>query len=143
MDLPHAEKGSTDSGTADGEVVVSASRTQVRFSAGYSLAASDYDPYSYQERTRVSTTVEYDLTAKFSLRAMGLYENGDYDVDSVVEGQTGTGGSDALTDAQFGISYRINRNLTASLSYEYEDWNSDIRESFSRNWVTAAVRAEM
>ena len=142
--LQRAIDNQVDSPTASGDVTISPSpATRLILTAGYGLAHSDYDPYAIQTRASASAKIERDLLPNLMVSVAGLYANGHYEKDSVVKGQTAPGGDDTLSDIFVSATYRINRNLTAGLSYEYEDWNSDIRESFSRNTVMASLKADL
>jgi hypothetical protein len=52
------------------------------------------------------------------------------------------GNDDLMLGALRGI-YRINRHVDFELGYQYEDWDSDVRESFTRNLVTAVVKTRL
>jgi hypothetical protein len=46
-------------------------------------------------------------------------------------------------DYQVGLEFRPPaRRYYSRIAYEYEDWTSDVRESFTRNTVSASVGME-
>lgn len=157
--MDNAKEDSVGSPTVAARVTCSPATpaTRLTLSGSYSLEPPDLAPYSIQERTKLQVAVEHDINA-LTLGAAATYANGKYDEDSVVEDMAQTtsaqaagagtaavftGGDDTLMDAALSATYKINRNLSVGVAYEYEDWDSDVRESFSRNVVSVSVRGQL
>jgi hypothetical protein len=68
----------------------------------------------------------------------GQYSNGEYDE----EAEDLPGGSDELLTAGLSANYRISRTWSVGAGYTYETWDSDVRESFDRNYLDASVTAQ-
>lgn len=120
--------------------------TDIEAVGKYSLQSSDWDPYSAQDQTRFSLRIDHALTKRVAVFCEGVYMNGEYDSKTLVEGtetQELEGGDDTLLDGRIGGSYRLSRNLTAAIEYEYEDWDSDIREAYSRNSCMVSLKADL
>lgn len=116
--------------------------------ADYSLEPSDRTYYSSKEYTRLLLKGLLALTDSLTADAQVLYANGAYDTSSVIpEGQALAqpleNGDDTLMDYQVGLEFRPPaRRYYSRIAYEYEDWTSDVRESFTRNTVSASVGME-
>ncbi len=115
--------------------------------ADYSLEPSDRVFYSSKEYSRLLLRGVYSVTESLSADAQVVYANGTYSEDSAVQQsadpQTLTGGDDTLMDYQVGLTFRPKaRRYYSRVAYEYEDWTSDVRESFVRNTVSATVGME-
>lgn len=107
----------------------------------YSVQPSDRAYYSSKEYLRTMLRGTKSLSQSFAVDAQFVYANGVYDSQDAVEGAPAVpDGDDTLTDWQLGVSFRPPaRRYYARLAYEFEDWNSDVRESFQRNTVNAVV----
>lgn len=115
--------------------------------ADYSLEPSDREFYSSKEYTRLLLRGVYSITESMSADAQVVYANGVYSKDSAIQQsadlQTLSGGDDTLMDYQVGFTFRPKaRRYYSRVAYEYEDWTSDVRESFARNTVSATMGME-
>lgn len=135
--------GSKDTPAGDVRVVVSPSPdTSLSLSARYELADSDWIAFSTQERASLAATLDHRLTPKLSSALVFMYANGEYkSATAMVDGVQG--GSDSLIAVRARAVYSLNRNLDLELGYQLEDWESDIRESFTRNKATVALKASL
>jgi len=117
-----------------------ASSTRFRLGASYGLYAPYVRPYSIQTLTAFSGAVDHDvLPNRLTLTLDAQYGSGDYKE----EGATLPGGTDDMVMVGVSATYRVNRIWSLSGGYDYENWDSDVRESFSRNTVNFSVKAEM
>lgn len=121
----------------------------VQGAAEYSMEPSDRSFYSSKEYLRLLLRGVYSLTPALAADAQVVYSVGYYDAESVVQDReddvadTIGDGDDTLMDYQLGLSYRPPaRRYYGRIAYEFEDWTSDVRESFSRNTVSATVGVE-
>jgi hypothetical protein len=88
-------------------------------------------PYSLQLLTSVQGSIEHDvLPERLTVSLRGQYSNGDYDEEGDLPA-----GTDTLTLVGLNADYRINKNWSVGAGYTYENWDSDVRESFDRNYV--------
>ncbi len=137
--------GSKDMPAGNARVVVSPSPdTSLQFGVRYELTDSDSEAYSTQERSSYTATLNHHLTPRLVSGITLMYASGEY------KGRTATrtdaefpGGSDDLSAVQASAVYRLTRNIDLEASYQFEDWDSDIRGSFTRNRAVIAVRAAL
>lgn len=132
---------STDTANGHGELTFrAASPTRFRVGATYGFFAPYVRPYSLQTLTAVNGAIDHDLLQnRLTLTLLGQYSQGDYDE----EGPGLPGGKDNLGTVGVKGSYRLNRNWSVSAGYTYENWDSDVRESFDRNLVDVGVTAQL
>ncbi len=129
----------TPSGSAE-LTLRAASATRFRIGANYGLYAPYVRPYSIQTLTAFTGAIDHDiLPGRLTLTLDAQYGSGDYKE----EGATLPGGNDDMMMAGISAIYRINRIWSLSGGYDYENWDSDVRESFSRNTFLFSVKAEM
>jgi hypothetical protein len=121
-----------DTANGRGEMVFRAqSPTRFRVGASYGLFAPYVRPYSLQLLTSVQGSIEHDvLPERLTVSLRGQYSNGDYDEEGDLPA-----GTDTLTLVGLNADYRINKNWSVGAGYTYENWDSDVRESFDRNYV--------
>jgi hypothetical protein len=67
----------------------------------------------------------------------GQYSDGNYDE----EGEALPGGSDKLATATLRGNFKLDRVWAITGGYTYENWDSEVRESFDRNLVDLGVKA--
>lgn len=129
----------TPSGSAE-LTLRAASATRFRIGANYGLYAPYVRPYSIQTLTAFTGAIDHDiLPGRLTLTLDAQYGSGDYKE----EGATLPGGNDDMMMAGISAIYRMNRTWSLSGGYDYENWDSDVRESFSRNTFMFSVKAEM
>jgi hypothetical protein len=114
--------------------------------AEYSLQPSDRSLYSSKQDLRLALKGIWRLGESFSTDAQVVYDNGAYKANTVIlenpddVDQVVVNGDDTLVDYQIGLTYKpLGSQYSGRLAYEYEDWTSDVRESFTRNTVSAQV----
>ncbi len=129
-----------DTANASAEMIFRAeSPTRFRVGALYGFFAPYVRPYSLQTLTSVQAAIDHDvLPERLTVSLKGQYSNGEYDD----EGADLPGGSDKLALAALSANYRIDRTWSLGLGYTYENWDSDVRESFDRNYVDANIKAQ-
>lgn len=135
---------SKDTPAGDARLVLSPTPdTSLSLAASYELADSDWWGYTTQERTALSATVNHRLTPRIaSVLALG-HTLGAYKSDTALGNQQPGDGDDDLTTVRAGVVYRMNHNMDLEFGYQMEDWDSDIRDSFTRNKYTVALRARL
>lgn len=138
----YADDSFSDLDTANGraEMVFRAqSATRFRVGAQYGFFAPYVRPYSVQTLSSVQGAIEHDLLPeRLTLSLHGQYSDGKYED----EGEKLPGGHDKLGTVGLSATYRIDRNWSVGAGYTYENWDSDVRESFDRNYVDANVKAQ-
>jgi hypothetical protein len=134
------ELDDTDTANAEVEMVFRAqSATRFRVGASYGFYAPYVRPYSLQTLTSIQGAIEHDvLPERLTMILRGQYSNGEYDEEAAEL----PGGSDKLVTAGLSAHYRINRTWSTGAGYTYETWDSDVRESFDRNYLDASVTAQ-
>lgn len=116
-----------------------ASETRFRIGAGYGLYAPYVRPYSIQTLTTVNAGIDHDVLSKrLTVSLDGQYGNGQYDEERDLEG-----GDDTMTMASLRANYRIDRTWSVNAGYTYENWDSDVREPFTRNLVDIGVQIKL
>lgn len=114
------------------------SATRFRLGGLYGYYTPYVRPYSVQKLLGVQGAIERDLLPeRLTVALRGQVANGDYEN----EGADAPGGTDKLASCGLDATYRLNRNWAASAGYTYEKWDSDVRESFDRNFIDAGVKA--
>lgn len=117
-----------------------ASATRFRVGGSYGLYAPYVRPYSIQTLTAINGAVDHDvLPGRLTATLRGQYGRGHYKS----EGVDNPGGNDDMFAVGLGATYRINRTWSCDIGYTYENWDSDVRESFDRNLVDFSVKAQM
>ena len=116
-----------------------ASVTRFRVGASYGLYAPYVRPYSIQTLTAFNAAVDHDVVSHLTVTLSGQYGRGHYKS----EGASLPGGNDDLMMATLGATYKVNRTWSVAAGYSIENWDSDVRESFTRNSVNVGVKAEL
>lgn len=130
---------SLDAGYGSAEVTLrAASPTRIRLGAMYGLFGPYVRPYSVQKLTSAWGAIDHDVTGRLTVTLQGQYSNGDYES----EGVDLPGGSDRLGTVTIRGNFKMDRIWSLAGGYTYENWDSDVRESFDRNTVDVGVRAE-
>lgn len=114
-----------------------ASPTRVRLGATYGFFAPNVSPYSVQKLASFWGAVDHDITGRLMVTLQGQYSDSDYDE----EGPDLPGGSDKLGAVSLRGKYMMDRVWSVTAGYSYENWDSDVRESFDRNTVDVGVKA--
>ncbi len=135
--------GSTDTPAGSARVVLSPTPdTSLSLAASYALADSDWMGYSTQERTAFSATLNHRVTPLLASALTLEHVLGAYKSDTaVIQGLPD--GDDDMTAVHARAIYRMHHNLNLEVGYQFEDWDSDIRDSFTRNKYTVALRAAL
>jgi hypothetical protein len=134
---------SDTSGYGMGEVVLTEAQTRFALGAGYGFYGAYVRPYSSQTRTYVVAKAERDLGTKFTVSAEGQFGRGKYEQEELSSGAQLDGGNDDMLLGAVKGTYKVHRNVDVEVGYQIEDWDSDVRESFTRNLVTAVVKARL
>ena len=100
--------------------------------------AADY-PFTSIEYSRASLTINWELTKKLILRGLGSYQYGDYDSSSsqdipiyfFPEGRSE--GSKEIAVAQLALVYKIREDFDITISQRYEDVDSQVTETYTKN----------
>ena len=141
QDAHYSDTAFDDKGMANGKadlVFRPDSPTRFRVTTMYGFYTPYVQPYSVQKLFAVQGAIDHDLLpARLTATLRGQYSDSEYDA----EGAGAPGGSDKLTSAGVDVTYRLNRNWGVTVGYTFENWNSEVREDFSRNTVDASVKA--
>ena len=143
VEYSNDELDSDTTGYGAAELMLSESATRVAVGVGYGFYGPYVRPYSSQTRTYVSAKVERDIGSKLTLAAEGQFGRGEYEKERISATQELPGGDDDMWLGALKGTYQVHRNVDLELGYQIEDWDSDVRESFTRNLVTAAVKASL
>lgn len=117
-------------------------RTRVTAGAGYSLFEADVYPFASQDRTVTFLSLAHDLTAKISVYASGSYQLSTYNADQSIQDGV-EGGDENIYQFSARTSYKINRNNTVELGWNYLDLRSEVREDFDRNRIELGWRTQI
>jgi hypothetical protein len=106
------------------------------------VAASDVASALSQDTVAVYANLVHRITPKWSIGAMGLFQNGSFD------GGTVDGDDERLLVAGVNVNYEFNPNLSAELGYNYDMLDSDLDDGlaedvrgYDRNRVYVGLRA--
>ena len=107
------------------------------FEASYVIRDADVYPYSSQEFFDLTASVRWDASPKLTLDASGAYRVGDYDADTVpadaADRDQAVDGEETTVIAACGIAYRLRSTTSIRLAQRYEDVDSDVASSSTRN----------
>jgi hypothetical protein len=131
---------SIDTPNGSAELIMrAASATRFRVGGSYGLYAPYVRPYSIQTLTAVNAGVDHDVLSKrLTVSLNAQYGNGHYDDEGDLPS-----GDDTMIIAGLRADYRLNRNWSVNAGYTVENWDSDVRESFTRNLVDCGVKVQM
>lgn len=107
--------------------------TRITTAASYSIYESDVSTFLSQNRTYLSLSFAWDITAKLNFYASGAYALNSYEADkSLVAGAEDADENSILFSAR--LSYRINRINWIETGMQYVKLDSDLvnRESYDR-----------
>lgn len=116
-----------------------ASDTRFHVGGSYGLYAPYVRPYSIQTLTAITGGIDHDIVNSLTVSLNGQYGRGKYKS----EGATLPGGNDDMIMVGVSATYRLNQNWSVWGGYTYENWDSDVRESFDRNMVDLGVKAQL
>jgi|688.fasta_scaffold29976_5 hypothetical protein len=103
--------------------------------------------YDFSERStlRIGVSAEYALSEMVSIFGGVDYIPVTFDDGNLVSGAgpaTVSGLDEDLINLYVGVSLKLTENLYTSLSYNYSDSSSDLRQDYDRNRVNLGVRFE-
>ncbi len=105
----------------------------------YDMDKPDVYPFTSQDKTAFTLSLGHDFTAKIKLLVAGAYVYGKYDEEETVESVDPSNvedGSDKAYRLSGRLQYKVARNNTIELGWQYTDVNSDVREEYDRNKVS-------
>jgi hypothetical protein len=109
-----------------------------------SIPAAIYD-FSERSTLRIGVSAEYALSEMVSIFGGVDYIPVTFDDGNLVSGAgpaTVSGLDEDLINLYVGVSLKLTENLYTSLSYNYTDSSSDLRQDYDRNRVNLGVRFE-
>jgi hypothetical protein len=109
-----------------------------------SIPAAIYD-FSERSTLRIGVSAEYALSEMVSIFGGVDYIPVTFDDGNLVSGAgpaTVSGLDEDLINLYVGVSLKLTENLYTSLSYNYSDSSSDLRQDYDRNRVNLGVRFE-
>jgi hypothetical protein len=116
--------------------------TRVIADARYGLRDSDVFPYAYQTETAASVKLEWDATSQLMCGLQGIYRLGQYDEIpglSAPLAEVLAGGDETTFVALGELSYKIGQGMVTSLRQIYENVDSDVDQSFTRNTTSLTL----
>lgn len=118
--------------------------TRLRLMAEHGLYMPYVRPYSMQEMLTFRATVEHDFTRDLILTVFGQYTDSDYPSEhSPSENLDLPGGHDRMTDLGVTAIYRINRYFSCGAGYRFQNWDSEVRESYSHNIIDISITGQL
>ena len=104
--------------------------TRLSLGGGYSLFETDVQPFVNQTRARVFASLAHDFTARISFYLSGAYTDGKYDAEDSIEPGQVSGGNEKVVLASARATYQINRSNWLEAGWQYQDFESDLQDSF-------------
>jgi hypothetical protein len=107
----------------------------------HAVRDSDAFPFASQEYSEVRGVVDWDTTPQTTLTFSGTYRMGDYDdvVPSAVPLVTLYGepdGDETTIDVYGQVAFKVSDQMTVLLRQRYQDVDSDVWVSYSKNTTT-------
>lgn len=138
---------SVDSPRASLALEVLSASTRLIASSSYQIRDSDVYPFASQDNISFQIEGEWEATTCISLVLSGIYELGHYEEDATPSDTTtedffssDTTGDKITVIATAGIIYRIPiHSVAIKLAQQYEEVDSDVSESFTRNNTSLTI----
>jgi hypothetical protein len=135
-DNPALDPASTPSGSAEVKFMATAP-TRFRLGVEYGYTPPSSSEYSAQQAATFSGAVDHDVLAgRLTFSLQGQYRDSLY----TNEGIDAPGGSEKMERIGFHGTYLLGNQCSLTGGYSYENWESDLRESFQRNMLDINVR---
>jgi len=99
-------------------------------------------PYTSQRHTSVFANLMWAATEALGLSAFAEYRLEEYEADTVNPGLNAASGDETTVLAVLSASYKILSQTTVTASYLFEDVDSDVSMTFTRNAGTLALKQE-
>lgn len=132
--------------------------TRFTASARHELRDSDVALFSSQEYTSVYAGLEVDASERVTFDVSGTYRMGDYDADKLPSGLRTTGlpagtgtatpggvavraleGDETAVILKAGVGWEVSDKTRVKLAHMFEDEDSDVSVSFTRNETTLSL----
>ncbi len=100
---------------------------------------SDSYPFASQEYTDLRGFADFGLSPKINVRASGTYRLSSYDEDDVPSGASSTdfvgarSGDETTIVADIELSVAVAANIAVTVGQRYEDIDSDVAQSYTKN----------
>jgi hypothetical protein len=113
----------------------------------HGIRDTDAYPFSVQTYSEFRGFADFNITPKLVLRGSGTYRLSEYDKDRLTDGVTGAdfkgadGGDVVTIVGDIMLDWGIMDNVSVYAGYRYEDVDSDVGQTFSKN--TAHVGASL
>ncbi|HEY8240820.1 MAG TPA: outer membrane beta-barrel protein [Kiritimatiellia bacterium] len=118
-------------------------RTRITGGAAYSMLEADVFPFANQDRSIIFLSLAHDLTAKVSLYASGSFQLSEYNAEEQVGDDIFEDGDEQTTQFGTRASYKITRNNSVEIGWQFLDLQSEFREEFDRNRVDVGWRVKI
>jgi hypothetical protein len=123
--------------------------TRLDLEARHAVRDADAYPFSSQEYSQFKADVAWDMTPKLTVFASGIYRLSEYDNDSAPSTapddtfpkDTRVGDEDRVI-GEAGAVFKINRETSARVLQRYEDLDSDVGVSFTKNTTRLILSRE-
>lgn len=134
-DNPELESVQTANGSAE-IAYRPAEPTRFGFRAEYGYTPPSISSYSLQRSTTLSGTVDHDLIVeRLTVRLDGRYVESDHERESA----DAPGGMEKMAKMGAHVTCLLTRRCSLTGGYSYENWDSQLRESFRRNLVDVSA----
>ena len=120
----------------------------VRLNAAFTMGVRNADvyPYASQEYWEARGGVDWDVGPMVTMFASGTYRRSDYDDAAPASArwlfrQLGIrpGGQETTIVGQIGLGYKLTDESSIRFAYTYEDVDSEVERSFTKNTGTVAL----
>jgi len=108
----------------------------------HSIREADAHPYASQEFTEFSARAEWDSSAMVTLGLTGAIRQGSYDAENVGMTTAQLAGGDETSIVVVGdVAIKVTPKSTIRFSQKYEDLDSDVAESYTKNTSSLSYTA--
>lgn len=119
-------------------------RTQCGADILHGVRDSDAYPFASQEFTDIRGRISCELTAKVNVRGAATYRLSSYNEEQTPSGTIATdfvkarSGDETTTVIDVGVGYAVTESMSLSVGQRYENVDSDVGETFTKNTTHAA-----
>lgn len=112
---------------------------EIGATVGHGVRDADVYPFASQEYSELRGHADFSFTPKLSLRGMGTYRISTYDDEHLPSGAeteellTEEEGEETTLVADVRLSYAVQHNVTVYIGHRFEDIDSDVGQSYTKN----------
>lgn len=113
--------------------------TRFKVYGAYSMENAYSYPYASQKRTQIHSRLEWDASPKLEMAVSGEYRLEDYEADKAPASTGAEDGDETTVIAKAELAYKIAHGMTLKFVQMFEDVDSDVYVSFTRNSSSLAL----